>query len=416
MDLKDEHEGLLKFLYLCPVGLVRTDLDGVVDMLNPKAAQLLLPISRTATKLDNLFEVLQDQAPEIRNLVSNFTAPFGTICEDHQVEIRKGTKGVAAILAVTVIKLGSRQLMTVLQDVTLIVEQERALRSREQRLEAIFNGVRDYAIYSLDEAGRIETWNSSAERLEGYTALEAIGQQYGLDYPPERRDPLLIGKMLKRAGSEGWNEDEGWRVRRSGERFWASTMVSVLRESDSLTSRALGFSVITRDISDRKHTEDTLRHMATTDYLTGVYNRRYFFEHAPTAVAGCAAEGKPLSVVMIDADRFKSINDRFGHEFGDRALKTLAGVCARAVGDSDIVARFGGEEFAILLLNKNRDAAAALAGDIRSSVEKAGGGLTASLGVAEVDGDVEEALRAADLALYQAKAKGRNCVVVAGAA
>ncbi len=326
VEMKDEYEALLEFLYLCPVGLIATDLAGAIQMVNPTAARILLPVSRTAARMDNLFDILQDHAPEIRNLVSGFADERGTICEHYRLEIRKGM-GAFSVLSLTVIKPGPNLLMTVLQDVTRVAEQERALRSREQRLQAIFDGVRDYAIYSLDESGRIETWNRSAERVEGYTAEEVIGREYGIDYPPDPQDPARISDTLRDAARRGWHEDEGWRVRKGGEPFWANTMVSVLRESDDPASRAQGFSVITRDISERKQTEDTLRRLASTDYLTGVYNRRSFFESALQAEAQAVADGKPLSVVMIDADRFKQLNDTKGHQFGDSALRTIAEVC-----------------------------------------------------------------------------------------
>jgi diguanylate cyclase (GGDEF)-like protein/PAS domain S-box-containing protein len=413
MDLKDEHEAMLEFLYLCPVGLIATDLNGEIQMLNPMAAQILMPLSRTAPGLVNLFDVLQDYAPEVRNLVFGFTEARGTICEHYRMEIRKGMGPAASVLSLTVIKPGSKLLMTVIQDVTRLAEQERALRTREQRLQAIFDGVRDYAIYSLDNSGRIETWNRSAERVEGYTAEEVIGLEYGIDYPPDPQDPARVRNTLREAARDGWYEDEGWRIRKGGELFWANTMVSVLPESDESGSSAHGFSVITRDISERKQTEDELRRMASTDYLTGAYNRRYFFEAAAAEEARAVAEGKPLSLAMIDADRFKQLNDTRGHQFGDRALRTIAEICRMIVGSDGIVARFGGEEFVILLPGSNARAAGDLAERIRSSVENAGIGLTVSIGIAEIAQNMEASLRAADMALYRAKDLGRNRVAIA---
>jgi diguanylate cyclase (GGDEF)-like protein/PAS domain S-box-containing protein len=381
-------------------------------------------MSRTGPKLDNLFDVLQGYAPEVRNLACDYRAEHGTVFEHHQIEIRKGTKGTEAILSLTLLKLSAGQLMAVLQDVTTMVRQERELRSREQRLQAIFDGVRDYAIYSLDRNGRIETWNKSAERVEGFTSAEAIGQDYGLDYPAEGHARAQIGEMLQVAARVGWHEDEGWRVRRGGERFWASTMVSVMRESEDPHSRAQGFSVITRDITERKVSEDKLRRLAATDYLTGAYNRRYFFDNAAAAADRCAAQGQPVSVMTIDADHFKELNDSYGHAYGDRALKTMAAICLGAVAPGDIVARFGGEEFALLLLNQDLGGARAVAERIRVSLEAAGLGLTASFGVAGLQGagspgtssqgdDIEDALREADNALYRAKALGRDRVCAA---
>ncbi len=412
MNVDADYEALLQFMYLSPVGLIKTDLSGGIDLVNPKAAQLLLPISRTPEKLDNLFDALQQYAPEVRNLAVAFTATTGVICENHRINIQDGAKNNPTILGLTLIRIDSARLMAVLQDLTTIVEQERAIRSREQRLQAIFTSIRDYAIYTLDSGGRIETWNRSAEQVVGFAAEEAIGREYGIDYPPEARDTSRVQELLCRAAGEGWHGEEGWRVRQDGTRFWGETMISVLSETD-LNSGKHGFSVITRDSSERKRAEDDLRRMANTDYLTGVYNRRHFFEVAAEDIARCLAEKHAVSVIMLDVDHFKHLNDTRGHEAGDDALRQLATACLAVLGPDDILARFGGEEFAVLLPGSDVNRATAVAERMRAGIELQPAGITASFGVAGVQDDLDAALRAADKALYQAKDQGRNRVVVA---
>ncbi|MCA1908298.1 MAG: GGDEF domain-containing protein [Magnetospirillum sp.] len=164
--------------------------------------------------------------------------------------------------------------------------------------------------------------------------------------------------------------------------------------------------------------ERSLRHLASVDPLTEVLNRRSFFEQAQ-AVSG------PVSVLMLDLDRFKAINDRFGHATGDRVIVTFARLLRDALRRDDVLGRMGGEEFAIILPGVDQSRALEVAERIRAACEAetvtAENGfavrLTVSIGVAEGDGaHLDALLKQADMAMYQAKEKGRNRVVWAGQA
>lgn len=158
--------------------------------------------------------------------------------------------------------------------------------------------------------------------------------------------------------------------------------------------------------------------MAHTDELTGLDNRRAFFDRGQTLVNYCERNRLPLSVVMIDADHFKQINDRYGHAVGDTVLRNLATQLKRSLRKSDLCGRMGGEEFAMLLPDTPLAEAAALAERFRQSyaatpadsdgTEVAN---TVSIGVASDGYDIDHLLHSADEALYQAKAAGRNRVV-----
>jgi diguanylate cyclase (GGDEF)-like protein len=160
---------------------------------------------------------------------------------------------------------------------------------------------------------------------------------------------------------------------------------------------------------------------ATTDALTGLSNRHSMEETFPREVSRCKQDGQPVSLVMIDIDRFKSFNDRFGHIAGDRALSAVSNVLRMQFRPRDHLVRFGGDEFAVLLPGMGRQDALAVAERVRDSVS---GSTTSSsdsliqipveisMGVAELteDGTFESLLRAADDALYRAKRAGRNTV------
>jgi two-component system, cell cycle response regulator len=160
---------------------------------------------------------------------------------------------------------------------------------------------------------------------------------------------------------------------------------------------------------------------AMHDPLTGVYNRRYLDDHLTAEFAFAARHGTALSLLLIDADHFKRVNDTWGHAAGDTALRALAGHLQRSVRGEDMISRFGGEEFAVLARETSATGAMAVAERIRKSVERtpvqleAGKtvSLTVSIGVVHMGGprayqSAQALLEAADEALYRAKEGGRN--------
>jgi diguanylate cyclase (GGDEF)-like protein len=166
------------------------------------------------------------------------------------------------------------------------------------------------------------------------------------------------------------------------------------------------------------------RRLAITDALTGLFNRRHFNQQLEENVGRAARYDEPLALVFLDVDHFKSVNDKFGHQAGDRCLQALARTLRESVRDSDQIARIGGEEFAILLIRADRDLALSIAERLRTRIDDLileedpplPVDLTASLGVAffKEDGDDPKTLmRSADRALYTAKRLGRNRVVLA---
>jgi diguanylate cyclase (GGDEF)-like protein len=186
-----------------------------------------------------------------------------------------------------------------------------------------------------------------------------------------------------------------------------------------LTEALLIFRPMVRRIT--RYAAELLR-MATTDQLTGILNRHSFFERGAIEIARAHRSGRPTSVLMLDADHFKQVNDRFGHAGGDAALRSLAETLRRLIRPGDLLARLGGEEFAVLLPETPQDAASQLAERLRAAVAGqniafAGQNvrLTTSIGVAAAVGasaDLNALLHSADMALYAAKAGGRNRVAI----
>jgi diguanylate cyclase (GGDEF)-like protein len=168
---------------------------------------------------------------------------------------------------------------------------------------------------------------------------------------------------------------------------------------------------------------EQLHNLASRDALTGLFNRRYFFESAEKLIAEARAQNLPSAIAILDIDDFKHLNDSHGHDFGDQALAKVARYLAQSVdGAGHLLARIGGEEFAILFPGVNAKAALRLSDHIRLDlshetllVDDRQITLTVSIGVAEISGQgsLDQYLIAADRALYAAKHEGRNCVRVA---
>jgi diguanylate cyclase (GGDEF)-like protein len=172
----------------------------------------------------------------------------------------------------------------------------------------------------------------------------------------------------------------------------------------------------------RNQIEQELVRLARTDELTGFYNRRYFLECLHYEMQRARRSGSPLSLLMIDLDHFKRINDRYGHIMGDIAMSTTARIISDLLRNTDIAGRYGGEEFCVLLPDTSLSGARVIAERMRQHIEReefpsSGGAsfhVTCSIGIAEMERrtcDVAAFIKQADDALYQAKSSGRNLVV-----
>lgn len=199
-----------------------------------------------------------------------------------------------------------------------------------------------------------------------------------------------------------------------------------LKENDDITGRLWGY----KDVTARIKAEEALKLLATTDSLTALWNRRYFLEQGNYEIMLSRRTQMPISLLFIDIDFFKNINDTYGHSIGDKALKYLADILKTHVRNTDIVARLGGEEFCILAPNTTFDSAFILAEKLRNVCEQNQFMIdyftlrfTLSIGVTcynpqndtgentNTNINIETLLIAADKACYQAKELGRNRVV-----
>jgi diguanylate cyclase (GGDEF)-like protein len=200
-------------------------------------------------------------------------------------------------------------------------------------------------------------------------------------------------------------------LHKNGSEFSVDVSISALKLKDAWHSVG-----IVRDISDRKIMEEKLQNMANTDQLTGAYNRHKFLECLDYEVSRVQRNNTSLSLVMLDIDHFKRINDTYGHTTGDSVLKELVRLIRDNLREVDILTRWGGEEFLILAPDTNKLAATTLAERLRQAVKEhdfpEAGSVTISLGVAQYSRkeSVDELVSRVDEHMYLAKQSGRNRV------
>ena len=311
---------------------------------------------------------------------------------------------------------GSVVIEGALADITELHEAQTSLSRSEKRSRLLAENAWE-VIWTMDLDAKITYINPAVERMRGFTPEEAMRQS------PEEIQPLesaAIGADYYQrlfASIEAGTEPPIFRGEQQYYRKDGSIMTGELQVIPHVdaTGQVIELIGVTRDISERKAFEAELRNLAVTDTLTGVWNRRQGTELL-AADLSTRQPSQALSLLMLDIDHFKAINDTFGHQAGDHVLIEIASRLRRSLRGNDMVARWGGEEFIVLLRDCALPDALRLAEDIRAAIAEvpfgALGSLTVSVGAAEIraNEDLTSWLGRADRALYRAKRAGRNTV------
>lgn len=301
-----------------------------------------------------------------------------------------------------------------------IQKRTQELADSERRLRDVSEAVGEF-IWETDRRGVFTHASDRVRDLLGFRPEELYGRSiFSLLTADVREDAAVL--MDPENGSDGFRGAELEVLSKSGERI--SLEVSAVPIYANGSGTIVGWRGAAMDISDRKRTEQQLHELARTDSLTGLSNRRHFMERAGELVSMCRRQGWSAAMVLIDVDRFKSVNDTYGHEAGDQVLKLVAKVIQGATREVDVLSRYGGEEFALFLPNTDMETAVKVSERARVALEEAvmdweGTTLrvTASLGIAwatSEDLDLRVLTIQSDKALYAAKASGRNRVLVYG--
>ena len=309
---------------------------------------------------------------------------------------------------------GSVVIEGALADITELHEAETRLMNSEKRSRLLAENAWE-VIWTMDLDGKITYVSPAVERMRGITPEEAMRQSLDEIHPPESAASVADYYRQVFAAIEAGAEPPMFRGENEYYRKDGSIMTGELQVIPHLdgSGKVIELIGVTRDISERKVFEAELRNLAVTDTLTGVWNRRHGTELL-AADLSARRPGQALSLLMLDIDHFKTINDTFGHQAGDHVLIEIASRLRRSLRGSDMVARWGGEEFVVLLRDCALPDALRLAEDIRAAIAElpfgAMGSLTVSVGVAEARAgeDLTTWLERADQALYRAKRSGRN--------
>jgi diguanylate cyclase (GGDEF)-like protein/PAS domain S-box-containing protein len=313
------------------------------------------------------------------------------------------------------------RLVGVCQDITELAVAEQARRDAEIRFRNAFEhapiGVALVSMEAGDES-RFLTVNRAMSTITGYRDDELLASSLDEITVPEDRELDAAQRRRLLLGEFDDYSVEKRCQHREGHQMWVQLSFSVARDAEGGSPYGI---LQLQDISERRRFEQRLRYLADHDPLTGLMNRRRFQVELEQQLAFNARYGGQGSVLIIDIDRFKNVNDTAGHQAGDNLIRRVAELLRERARTSDAVARLAGDEFAVLLPQTDRKGAMQLADDLRTEVSRqvAASGpsaVTVSIGVAMFGGSTavgaEAILVAADMAMYEAKQEGRDRVAL----
>ena len=244
-------------------GVIATDSQGVVAFLNREAEALTgwksaEAVGRTAPEV--LALVSQAARTPVEGVIRRALAEgIVTYLGDEILLLNRAGEAVPVAVTASCVRGGGGDrlvVVIVLRDLSEQRQVQQALRESEERFRLLVEQVKDYAIFMLDPEGRVISWNSGAERIKGYRAEEIVGQHFSRFHTTEAVERGWPQHELEAAEAEGRFEDEGWRVRKGGSRYWANVVISALRDE---SGNLRGFSKIVRDLTERKQAEEELR-------------------------------------------------------------------------------------------------------------------------------------------------------------
>ena len=305
--------------------------------------------------------------------------------------------------------------MALVIDLTERRKLEEGLREREALLSAVTQSAGE-AIIMLDGNGLVAFWNPAAEKLFGYFRKEIIGEDLHRLIVPEEQSFRAYKKSFANFKSTGEGDKIGKTIElkaknKAGEILEAELTLTAVKRKEGLYT--IG---VVKDIGKRKKVEEQIYLLTITDPLTNVYNRRYFMQKLEEEIERTKRNENKFSLIMLDIDHFKGINDRFGHNAGDLVLKSMTEMIKNRIRKVDCLARWGGEEFVIFLADTPANKAAVLAEELKESLScmdiPGVDRVTASFGVAGycARDTADTLVNKADSMMYEAKAAGRNCV------
>lgn len=306
----------------------------------------------------------------------------------------------------------------VVLDITELRAAEADLRRSEQRNRLLAENAYD-VIWTMAMDGTVTYVSPAVQRMRGFTPQEAARQTIEEINLPESAARVTDYYQQVFAAMAAGTEPPVFRgeieyYRKDGSTMTGELQVTPLMDADGQVFELLG---VTRDISDRKRYEAELTRRAVTDPVTGLWNRRQSTEMLASDLMQAERHGRPMTLLMLDVDHFKTINDTHGHQTGDRVLIEIARRMSGNIRGTDVACRWGGDEFVILLRFCGLTDGIATAEKLRRRIGEVpfdgAGTVTLSIGVSELlpEDDINTWIGRADSALYEAKRAGRDNVV-----
>ena len=298
------------------------------------------------------------------------------------------------------------------RDVTLVRKTEGAIKEANNRFSAILHASPS-AIVTMNRNGVITLWNKTAEQLFGWTEGEAIGKRHPIVSAAHNDE---FQRILERViGGESISGLEVQRNKKDGSAIDISISAAPLRDSKGKINELIAFIT---DITKRKQMEKQLYALSITDELTGLYNRRGFFTLAEQQLKIAHREKKAAYLLFIDIDDLKKVNDTFGHNQGDILLIEASNIFKEVFRESDIIARVGGDEFAVFPVGCDRKSAGTVIDRLQNKIKAYNTGklrdykFSMSTGVSAYDPaspcSLDDMLAEADRLMYKQKRKNKE--------
>ena len=364
-----------------------------------------------------------DEAPAIgRHFQAMLAGEIKSRTQEHRF-VRKDGSLFWGLISTSIVKDRFGRNLWVVGMITDIDKQkqvEAELRESEERLRFMTENTHD-VVWQLDRELRFTFVNAADERMRGFRRDEVIGQTLGEQLTPSGR--VILAQATQRQLESTESRVESFEVEmlcKDGGRIWAEINSTPIHDA---TGQLVGYIGVARDATRRREAQKKLHEQTIRDPLTGLFNRRYLDESLERELSRAKRDGLPLSLLMVDIDCFKKLNDSYGHQAGDEVLKRLGDLLSRGARGGDLPCRYGGEEFLLVLPTMSLESAVERADQWRVAfagerVEFADQALSATLSVGVASfpdhgATRDELIRAADQALYAAKNAGRNQVVVA---
>jgi diguanylate cyclase (GGDEF)-like protein len=411
-------EGLLGLIYVLPVGIAKFRADGRIDLINPLASEALLRL-RGDNTLSNIYTALSGQIPDLRSHILGFAGTSGRISGEMQLLVGSNP------FSLNIHKIDEFSYLAILQDASELAKLNERLKEDNEKQKRQEEEIRTIGMQFSEALNNISQGISMFDsRQRIVVASRRFCEIYRL-IPDQVKPGTTLRHILEQRQINGtdFGQDIDKYVHLFNPTLESETHHLLDGRIISIARHPLpdgGWVATHEDITERNRIDERLAFMALHDDLTGLPNRALLTEKLSESVALMQRQDAPFSVLLLDLDKFKHVNDTLGHPLGDELLREVSERLQKTLGEDDVLARLGGDEFGIIqpAAKSQRESAIALALRIEETLTAPFSlngnrvNIGASIGITMAqDREVtsHDLLKQADLALYRAKSEKRDC-------